>query len=227
MTFELPLFPLGVVLFPGMPLPLHIFEPRYRAMIGRCIETDSVFGVALLVEGEDGEASPAVIGCTAEITDTLLLPDGRYNLQTLGRRRFRLVSVREEIDEYLIGTAEWLDDEEPEDAADVLSSQALRALRRYLGLIGANIDISGQEEWNIPADPLGISMWIAALLAAPDAQKQRLLETTSTTERLRMEISLLRRAEVVQRAFTMRSSWPEPNFFDEANQRFAPFLSLN
>lgn len=226
MTFEIPVFPLGTVLFPGMPLPLHIFEPRYRLMIGRCLETDSTFGVALLVEGDDGTASPAVIGCTAEITDTLLLPDGRYNLQTLGRRRFRLLEVREE-DEYLVGTAEWLDDEEPEDGAHVLSSQALRALRRYLGLIGANIDTSQHNEWNIPVDPQGISMWIAALLAAPDAQKQRLLETTSISDRLEMEVSLLRRAEVVQRAFTMRSSWPEANYFDEANQRFAPFLSLN
>lgn len=226
MAFELPLFPLGVVLFPGMPLPLHIFEPRYRLMIERCLAADSTFGVALLVEGEDGTAAPAVIGCTAEIVETLHLPDGRFNLQTAGRRRFRLLEVREE-DEYLVGTAEWLDDNATETEADILSSQALRALRRYLGLIGANIDTTIQEQWSIPTDAHGISMWIAALLAAPDAQKQRLLETTSTADRLGMEVSLLRRAEVVQRAFVMRQSWPEPDLFDEANQRYAPYLSLN
>lgn len=225
MRFEIPIFPLGLVLFPGMPLPLHIFEPRYRQMIARCLEADSIFGVALLVENEDGNASPAAIGCTAEITETLRLPDGRLNLQTIGQRRFQLVDVREE-DDYLIGTAQWLDDK-TEDSAQVLSSQALRALRRYLGLIGANIDTSMQQEWNIPTDPYSVSMWIATLLAAPDAQKQRLLETASTSQRLEMEVSLLRRAEVVQRAFTIRQSWPEPDLYDDANQRFAPFLSLN
>jgi Lon protease-like protein len=71
MSFELPLFPLDVVLFPGMPLPLHIFEPRYRLMIGRCLRNESEFGVALLIEGNAGESGtvPTQIGCSARILD--------------------------------------------------------------------------------------------------------------------------------------------------------------
>src|SRR4028119_1240665 len=108
MSFELPIFPLSVVLFPGMPLPLHIFEPRYRLMMSRVLDGDRTFGVALIVDGLEGFPStlPAPIGCTAEIVEDTVLPDGRMNLQSEGRRRFRLLSVRGE-DGYLIGTAEW------------------------------------------------------------------------------------------------------------------------
>ncbi|HEX8550306.1 MAG TPA: LON peptidase substrate-binding domain-containing protein [Abditibacteriaceae bacterium] len=228
MSFELPIFPLGLVLFPGMPLPLHIFEPRYRTMIGRCLEEDNTFGVALIVDGEEGQSDtfPAAIGCTAEIVDAQQLPDGRMNLQTVGRRRFRILSIREQ-DDYFIGNVEWLDDESTEEDAPILSSQALRSLRRYLGAIGAGIETPLQDEWNVPTEPVGVSMWIGALLAAPNAQKQQLLETNSTRERLTLEIQLLRRAEVIQNAFVKRQSWLEPDLFDETTQNYAPFLSLN
>ena len=226
MRTELPLFPLDVVLFPGMPLPLHIFEPRYRALIARCLESDQTFGVALMVSDENGETAPAQIGCATEIIESRRLPDGRINVQTVGRRRFEILSLREE-DDYLVGEVEWLEDEETEEEAAVLSSQALRSLRRYLGAIGAGIDTSVQQEWNVPTEPLGVSMWIAALLAAPNSIKQELLETVSTRERLELELAILRRAEIVQQAFIKRQSWPKPDFFDDATKNFEPFMSLN
>jgi Lon protease-like protein len=228
MSFEMPLFPLNVVLFPGMSLPLHIFEPRYRQMISRCLQEDRTFGVVLMVEGQEDQegALPAEIGCSSEITEATHFEDGRYNLQTIGRQRFRVLSAREE-DDYLIGTVEWIEPEIPEEEAPRLSSQALRSLRRYLGAIGSNLETSVAEEWSVPSEPYALSMWIAALLAVPNPQKQQLLELDSTVARLELEVRLLRRAEVVQEAFMRRQNWPEPDLFDETTESYSQFLSLN
>ena len=209
MPFEMPIFPLGVVLFPGMPLPLHIFEPRYRLMISRCLEADRTFGVALLVDGEEGQSDtvPATVGCSAHILEAAELDDGRYNLQALGERRFRILGLREQ-DDYLVGNVQWLDDEPEEIEAARLANQALRSLRRYLGAIGSNLGAS-DGAFSVPGDAHALSLWIAALLATPNVQKQALLETTSTAARLKTEVQLLQRAEVVQAAWTRRQTWPD------------------
>jgi Lon protease-like protein len=197
-------------------------------MISRCLEEDRTFGVVLLLEGQEEETGnvPAEIGCSTEITEVTRFEDGRYNLQTVGRQRFRVLSVREE-DEYLIGTVEWLEDEIPEEEAPRLSSQALRSLRRYLGAIGSNLETPVQEEWSVPNEPYLLSMWIAALLAVPNPQKQELLEIDSTAVRLGLEVRLLRRAEVVQAAFVQRQGWQQPDLFDDATESYSQFLSLN
>src|ERR1035437_897137 len=101
-VMELPLFPLNVVLFPGQTLPLHIFEPRYRTMIQRCIEQGQPFGVVL---AREEDASPYTIGTAARITQIERLPDGRMNILTVGVERFILQNVYEGEDEYLIGDA--------------------------------------------------------------------------------------------------------------------------
>jgi ATP-dependent Lon protease len=211
MSFELPIFPLSVVLFPGMPLPLHIFEPRYRLMMSRVLEGDRTFGVALIVDGIEGFPGtlPAPIGCTAEIIEETLLPDGRINLQSEGRRRFRLLSVREE-DDYLIGTAEWFEDEPQPSTGEAqhLAQNVCEALRRYLAIIAPGSQ-SAIEDLEMPGDPEELSHWVAMLLAVPNAQKQTLLETTSTLARLQQELQLLQRAQIVQQAFTRRSKFAE------------------
>jgi Lon protease-like protein len=207
MSFELPIFPLSVVLFPGMPLPLHIFEPRYRLMMSRVLDGDRTFGVALIVEGMEGfpGTMPAPVGCTAEIVEDTVLPDGRINLQSEGRRRFRLLSVREE-DDYLIGTAEWLDDEPHTAGAEAqdVAQDVCRALRRYLAIVAPGSQ-AAIEDLEMPSDPEELSHWVAMLLAVPNAQKQTLLETTSTLERLQQELRLLQRAQIVQQAYTRRT----------------------
>lgn len=227
MSFELPLFPLNVVLFPGMPLPLHIFEPRYRLMISRCLAGDRLFGVAVIVDGEEGQSDtvPAPIGCSAEIVDATQLDDGRYNLETTGRRRFRLLGAREE-DGYLVGTVEWIDDLPLEAEAPVLANRALRSLRRYLGAIGTNLAETGGN-MKVPDNVHDISMWIATLLAVPNSQKQELLEMESTAARLDREVALLRRAEVVQEAWTRRQGWDLPDELDDTSDSYAQFSSLN
>lgn len=93
-VMEIPLFPLQVVLFPKMALPLHIFEPRYREMINRCLDENLEFGVVLIKEGPEvgGSALPHLVGTTARIRSESVErhPDGRINIQVVGQRRFRI-----------------------------------------------------------------------------------------------------------------------------------------
>lgn len=210
--FEIPIFPLNVVLFPGMPLPLHIFEPRYKLMIHRLLSDDHrytlarTFGVALLIEGDEGDndAFPASAGCTTEILEHSFLADGRINLQTEGRRRFRILSMNRE-DDYFVANVEWLDDDwEPRDPLYDLAAQVSRALRRYLQMIAPNAE-RALDDMEMPRDPEDFSHWVAMLMAASNGQKQRLLEATSTSLRLRAELRLLQRAQIVQQSFVRRS----------------------
>src|SRR3982751_2871548 len=88
--YDLPIFPLNTVLFPGMPLKLHIFEERYKLMISRCYQSGQPFGVALIKSGQDvgGRAEPFMVGCTAIISEMEPLPGGRMNIVAVGRERF-------------------------------------------------------------------------------------------------------------------------------------------
>jgi Lon protease-like protein len=231
MPFELPIFPLNVVLFPGMALPLHIFEPRYRLMIKRCLEDNQTFGVSLISEGEEGQSGtmPSIVGTAARITETTPFPDGRLNIQTIGERRFRVVSLREE-DEYLIGTVEWLDDVSTERAAPAWAAKVRRILKRYLALMARNTQLSGVDlsEFSMPHDPELLSMTVGALLQLSNEQKQELIEMTSTAARLSYEYSLLRRAEITQIAFARRvaeGAWQSP--FDAALGASSRYMSPN
>src|SRR5687768_13022946 len=89
---RIPIFPLNVVLFPGMLLPLHIFEPRYRQMIRECLESDRTFGVCLIRSGQEvgGPAAPYTTGTTCEIVSVAHLDEGRMNLVTVGGQRFEI-----------------------------------------------------------------------------------------------------------------------------------------
>lgn len=230
MPFELPIFPLNVVLFPGMPLPLHIFEPRYRRMIGRCLENDRTFGVAHIVEGTEGQSGtlPANVGCTAEIVQVTPFADGRMNLQTLGTRRFQILSLREE-DDYLIGECEWYEDEPEEDGLLGVSMNTRRILSRYFDSLSLNTELPAElGELDVPQDPYALSMFIAAVLTLPLHQKQTLLELTSTRNRLELEEFLLERADIVQRAYAKRSALGQNDTpSDPKLGQFSDFVSLN
>lgn len=213
MPIEIPIFPLQVVLFPGMQLPLHIFEPRYQLMLRRCLEgsrfeIDRAFGVAVPMHelANQNEIIPAPVGCLAEITQINSLPDGRSNLITVGRQRFRIHTLRSE-DEYYVGDVEFFDDA-PEEAATHSESKRTRgALEQYLAAVAGT---SGLQSLDLlqnpaPASAQEFSMWVAALLPLQLHEKQSLLETTSTLHRLQQEYALLRRAEVIQRAYAQRT----------------------
>ncbi|MDQ6795875.1 MAG: LON peptidase substrate-binding domain-containing protein, partial [Chloroflexota bacterium] len=111
---ELPLFPLHTVLCPGIALPLHIFEPRYRLLIERCVERSAPFGIVLIREGREvgsDEVAIAGVGTMAEIREATKLPDGRYDILVVGSGRFTVDAVDSASEPYLIAQVTTLVDE--------------------------------------------------------------------------------------------------------------------
>lgn len=192
---ELPLFLLNTVLFPGMPLRLHIFEERYRLMISNCIRQSQPFGVVLIKEGVEALgplAEPHDVGCTARITSVEQLEDGRMNILAIGRERFRIVSLDYELP-YLVGKVERypLYDGDP-----VAQEDAARRLRpwitNYMDLLSALDDIELNAE-QLPEDPVALALVAATLLQVPQNQKQGLLATDSVVDILTSMRALYRR----------------------------------
>jgi Lon protease-like protein len=162
---RIPLFPLDVVLLPGMAMPLHIFEPRYKAMIGRCLNESIEFGVILAAE-----KGLVRIGCTAEIAQKLKdYPDGRMDIMTEGRRVFSLLELLEE-KEYYEATVEF-----PEE--DPSPRDARREARLTELFQQVHLQLSGQE-WAVANTDAEISLAyrMAARLPLELAEKQELLE---------------------------------------------------
>lgn len=192
---ELSLFPLQrVVLFPGMALPLHIFEERYKRMIQRCLEGDGTFGIVLIREGSEvgAPATPLLVGTRARIIDVERLPEGRMNLLTLGQERFRITRYWEE-DGYLRGEVMFFEDETTAASAQLseLVDRARQLLVPYLTALLAGTNVGA---FDIPeSEPVSLSFWAASLLIAPAPVKQGLLETTSTVERLQFVIEFVER----------------------------------
>ncbi len=141
---DLPLFPLHTVLCPGVALPLHVFEARYRLMVGRCIDRGEPFGVVLIRQGR--EVGPldgriARVGTTAIIREAGRYPDGRYDLMTVGGRRFRIHDVETGPEPYLTADVRYLD----EPIGDALTARGLservsQRFLRYLELLQPALD---------------------------------------------------------------------------------------
>lgn len=167
----LALFPLDVVLLPGAPLPLHIFEPRYKEMIGECLAEETQFGVIRALE--EGLAE---IGCTAEIvTVTRQYPDGRMDLIAEGRSRFAVLDLNKERS-FLRAEVLFVPDE-PGLTAQTESTRAVELHREILSLAGAAQDLSG-------ADQATLSFHIAGSLPLDLDFKQQLLGMRSEAERM-------------------------------------------
>ena len=133
---ELPLFPLNTVLCPGIALPLHIFEERYRSMVRHCLETTSPFGVVLIREGREvgtGSISFAGIGTIAEIRDAGTYDDGRFDLLVVGTKRFEIRRVLSGKRPYLVADVAVLDETIGDD--DVAHRLAMTATRRFVSYL--------------------------------------------------------------------------------------------
>ncbi|EKQ68783.1 peptidase S16, lon domain protein [Leptolyngbyaceae cyanobacterium JSC-12] len=185
---ELPLFPLPeVVLFPGRPLPLHIFEFRYRIMMNTILETDRRFGVLMW---DQVQGKPANVGCCAEIVQFLRLPDDRMKIRTIGQQRFRVLEyVREK--PYRVGLVEWIEDEPPPVDLQPLANDVAQLLRDVVRL---SAKLKGQEielPDTIPDLPLELSYWVASNLYGVAEEQQALLEMQSTSARLEREAEIL------------------------------------
>ena len=148
-SIELPLFPLRSVLCPGVALPLHIFEERYRLMIGRCLERREAFGVLFVREGLDVgpiTGRMAEVGTTAAIRRAGRYPDGRLDILTVGEQRFHLDEVIASPDPYLVGRVTLLEESEWPDTATRARAQLVgRRFLRYLELLQPVADDDGPE----------------------------------------------------------------------------------
>ena len=191
----LPLFPLEqVVLFPGMSLPLRIFEERYKVMIGECQVTDQLFGVALIRSGSEvgAPAEPERVGCTARMVRVDRLPDGRMNILTIGEQRFRLVgSARVMPEGYLAGDVQLLADQSQTPVATELLDNVREVFSRYQQSTVGLAEPKAPPE--LPGDPVRLSYRIAATLFVDPRERQRLLEMDDVASRLQQELILLKR----------------------------------
>ena len=174
----IPLFPLDVVLFPGTPLPLHIFEPRYKEMIGECLAQRRTFGVVRALE-----QGLAEIGCTAEIITVVKeYPDGRLDLVTEGRQRFELISVNQ--DRSFLQAEVLLIDDDPGLPPQADAARAIQLHSELLTIAGATQDLSA-------ADPSSLSFYLAGSIPLDLDFKQKLLSLRSEPERLTLLINYL------------------------------------
>ncbi len=185
---ELPLFPLPeVVLFPSRPLPLHVFEFRYRIMMNTILENDRRFGV-LMVDPVDG--SIANVGCCAEIVHCEKLPDGRMKMLTIGQQRFRVLDyVREK--PYRVGLVEWIEDDPMSGNLSSLAVDAKQILMDVVSLSAKLADQPLELPDELPDLPRELSYWIAGSLYGVAEEQQALLELQNTQERLRREVEIL------------------------------------
>jgi Lon protease-like protein len=186
---ELPLFPLHLVLFPGMRLPLHVFEERYKLMIGTCMVTDRIFGVILIQSGQEvgGPAEVFSIGTTARIVQLERLPEGRMNLVAVGMERFRLLEQIEG-QPYAVGRVRLLT-EPMHNAPAGLTERAGQRFRRYLVSLG--VPKEQADGLTLPDEPRALSYLIASALKTPARLRQGLLEAEQTEQRLRRELALM------------------------------------
>ncbi len=211
MTSVLPLFPLRVVLFPGRPLPLHIFEPRYQDLLADVLAADRRFGVVAIRQGAEVGAASEVhaIGTVAEVEEVEHHDDGQADIATRGVERFRIVELLDDRP-YLRARVEPCGDRMPEPA---VGNGALReptaTLRRLLGPYLADLGAPQEMLEHLPSDPSELSWLAAAALQVDVAEQQRLLELDALDERLAATTRLLRRESgIVRHLGTMASLNP-------------------
>jgi Lon protease-like protein len=197
----LPLFPLGTVLLPGASLPLHIFEPRYRQLTVDLVNgtvPERTFGIIAVRPGWDADVSRpeemAEFGCSAVLREARKLQDGRFNIVTKGEKRFRLLDVDTTSAPYLVGSVEWIPDNEvageAAGALPDLMTAAHSAHRRY------RTTAWHQEDWvELEADnePATLANLIAADCLLPASDRQRLLEELCPARRLQLVRRMLNR----------------------------------
>ena len=177
---DIPLFPLNVVLLPGAPLPLHIFEERYKQMVNECLESESEFGMVLA-----DESGTRRVGCTARIVELVeRYEDGRMLILVEGSRRFRLNNILTG-KPYYMGEIEYLE-EEPEEDVNSLAEECIALLERV-------VEAATEGSVGIEIEPpyRNLSFAIAGRVEFDLETRQQILELTSEKERLQKVKELL------------------------------------
>jgi len=192
-AIRLPLFPLGTVLVPGLVLPLHVFEPRYRILIQSLMDLPEgaprLFGVIAARVGQSAASLAEMydVGCTAQLREVTPYEDGRFDIVAVGQTRFRLRGLDEDAGTpYLTGLVELMG--EPDGETDLSDVAELVALR-----FAAYRDRLRVEQSGVPTDPRVLSYLVAAAAVLPLSERQELLATLTTADRLLTELGLLRR----------------------------------
>ncbi len=207
MTGRLPLFPLGTVLFPGVLLPLHIFEDRYRQLVSDLLDGPEPrqFGVIAIRHGRetgiDGVQALYEIGCIAEVRQLERHEDGRFDLVTVGTRRFRLADI-DRTEPYLVGVVELLPEEQEGEPAARDGVGPVRAA--FMGYLEALSARSGRRVGlpDLPDQPLLLSYLVAASIVVDLPDKQLLLAEPDAAHRLAAERTLLARETRMLRSLT-------------------------
>lgn len=202
MPVPLPLFPLNVVLVPGLVLPLHIFEPRYRSMVRDLLRRDDPqareFGIVAIRQGRsfDAEGMDALypVGTATVLREAEELDDGRFDIVTTGTRRFRILSVDRSSD-LAVATVEFLEDvADPQDA--LIALRARRSFDTYRRLLGGRLVIGQpdrEDASDLPEDPTVLSYLVTAAMVLPWDERQGLLAAPDTATRLQQADRLLAR----------------------------------
>ncbi|MGI8449149.1 MAG: LON peptidase substrate-binding domain-containing protein [Streptosporangiaceae bacterium] len=207
MSETLPLFPLGTVLYPGLLLPLNIFEERYRQLVHDLLDGPEPrrFGVIAIRKGRetgvDGISALHEVGCTATLREVAEQDDGRFHLVTVGTQRFRLASL-DDTQPYLQGDVELLDEEVGDEAAAGLAAQAVqRGFRGYVEALASqeSIEVAVPE---LPDEPLLLSYLVAASMILDLPVRQQLLAEPDAERRLGAERALLARETTMLRSLT-------------------------
>src|SRR5215471_16946099 len=222
MSVSLPLFPLGTVLFPGLVLPLHIFEDRYKQLIRDLLEAEEPrrFGVIAIRSGRetgvDGISALHDVGCTATVREIAEVSDGQFDIVTVGTDRFRVRNLGE-AQPYLTGEVEMLDEPTGDDAAARLAAATVqRAFRAYLNVL-ADRGAAVISVPDLPDEPILLSYLVAASMITELANRQTLLAEPDAVSRLSAENALLARETAILRelgstpAPDLRSSPYNPN----------------
>ena len=202
MGARLPIFPLATVLVPGLVLPLHVFEPRYRELIERLMALPEgatrQFGVIALRNGSQaGETATDLhaVGCTAELREVTPYADGRFDIVSVGETRFRLTGLDTEAGTpYHTGIVEFIPESDGEGDLERLSARVTQLFADYRRTLGVEVTA-------LPDDAQVVSYLVAAAVVLHLPQRQALLEQPTTSERLRAERELLRREVALIKAF--------------------------
>ena len=203
MATELPLFPLNTVLFPGAPIHLHIFEERYKRMIGMCLEEKRPFGVVLIRRGVEAHgplAEPHTVGCSAMIVGSKHLEQGRSNIVAVGQERFRILSLDSRAFPYLIGYVQPFPIEvgdllELARCAGGLRQQVIRLMQTQLRVVGNSLDVT-----KLPEDPVELTYLAASALQISAEQKQGLLQIVRAEDLIDRVREIYRREQALLEA---------------------------
>jgi Lon protease-like protein len=219
MSETLPLFPLGTVLYPGLLLPLHIFEERYRRLVRDLLAGPAPrrFGIVAIRKGRetgiDGISALHEIGCIATVRRVTEREDGRFDLVAIGTQRFRLTELDDSMP-YLRGEVDLLDEETGDERAAGLAARAVRSsFVTYLDALAARGGTAVSVP-DLPQEPVLLSYLVAASMIVDLSDKQILLDEPDAAGRLAAERALLARETTLLRSLT---STPAPEL------RYSPY----